>query len=128
MSGVIQNRDSMTNNGGILMPLLNHKWAIDTTLPDELNSLLREQTVKCVINIVRRELILEVHQPATYANRMFHIIQLLSKGKTNMAVQCIDNGEFVDMVGIEATLVNHECEFNYSLSSDVVTHNLTFNF
>jgi len=113
----------------ILQPVLKNRWFLDTNLPDELNYLLKSQALRFSINLVKRTFHLEIEQPVKYANKMFYIMELLTKGSTGISVQTGQfNGEPYDMVAITATLVDHKYEQDYAGPSDVAKHILDFEF
>lgn len=127
MAETVQNENG---DSGILQPVLKHRWFLDTTLPDELNQLLRSQAVKCSINIVKRTFHLEIEQPISYGNKMFYIMELLAKGRTGISIQTASGGheeQAYDMVGISARLVDHKYEQDYA-DAEVAMHVLDFEF
>ena len=124
----IVNRSYAREKDEILQPVLLHQWALDTTLPDDLNQLLRVQTLRCSINLVKKTFRLEVEQPVMKGNTMFHIIELLTRGSTGITIQAVTADGAYDMVGVSAVLVNHSYEQDYAGPSDVAKHILDFEF
>lgn len=120
-------QDSIAPDSGILQPVLRNRWLLDTNLPEELNQLLKVQAVRCSINLVKRTFHLEVEQPVGFANRMFYIMELLTKGATGISIQVAQNEPY-DMLAIAATLVDHKYEQDYTDNSEVALHILDFEF
>lgn len=109
----------------ILQPVLRQQWFIETSLSDEYNNLIRSQSVRCSLNMVKRTFHLEVEQPKKLAERMFRAILLLTKASTTFGLQCSDGESMVEII---ARLVDHKYELDYSGPSEVTLHILDFEF
>jgi len=110
---------------GILQPALAHRWAIDTSLPEDLNNLLQRCAIRCAFNLVDNTFTLVIEQPLTSNDTMFRMIRLL-KNRTPITVSFLDGDVGVgSFISFDAKLIKHELKLDYALS-EAVTHYLEF--
>lgn len=110
--------------GGMLMPTLKYRFRV--TIPVAAQQLLTQQVRCCSIDIIKRNLYLEITQPIVFglinsinkARRLDKIWIDLFDGNHNVSVRLTLSG---------CKMVEHKFDLNYA-DSEIAKHCLTYEF